>query len=227
MSKKSNFYKSEAWRNFRLIRIAENTSANNGILTCDYCHKPIVDTTACHIHHITELTEDNVSDPTIALSSKNTMCLHHECHNSVHHRYIGTPSRDLRKVFLVYGAPCSGKEEYVKSHCGDGDLVISIDRITECISATGKPSPEIDPIIFKVRATLLESVRRRIGRWKTAWIIDSAPSKARRSELCRQYRADPIYIESTEEECLKKRKADGRPEAVDTYIRQWFKDYKE
>lgn len=226
MTKKNLFYRSKDWQTFRKIKIAENISANGGILTCDYCHKPIVDTHACHIHHITELTDENVDDKLIALSSANTLCLHHECHNAVHRRYTGTPSRKLRKVYLIYGAPCSGKEDYVKTHAERGDLVVSIDRITECVSATKQASKDLDPILFKIRTTILDCIKRRIGKWTTAWIVDSAPSRARREEICKQYNAEPVFIDSTIEECLQRRKDEGRDEVVDEYITRWFKEYR-
>ena len=224
MSKKEAFYTSDQWRKFRLIRIDENIRDHDGVLTCEYCKQPINDASKCHIHHKIELNEDNVCDPLIALSSENTMCLHHECHNIIHSRYTGTPN--MRKVYLVYGAPCSEKEEYVDQHAKQGDLIVSIDRITKAIAGQGIPSHMIDPVIFKIRSALLDCIRRRIGTWSTAWIIEGAPSRAKRAELCRVYHAEPVYIESTQEDCLQRRKESHLPEKMDEYIIKWFEEFK-
>ena len=224
MSKKEAFYTSDRWKKFRLIRMDENIKYHDGVLTCEFCNRPITEVTKCHIHHKIELTEDNVGDPLIALSSENTMCLHHECHNIIHSRYTGTPN--MRKVYLVYGAPCSEKEDYVDKNAKQGDLIVSIDRITEAIAGQGIPSHLIDPVIFKVRSTLLDCIKRKIGTWSTAWIIESAPSRAKREELCRVFRADQVYIESTQEECLQRRKEKHLPDTIDEYIIKWFNEFK-
>lgn len=224
MSKKEAFYTSDQWRKFRLIRMDENIKYHDGVLTCEYCNHPITDVSKCHIHHKIELNEDNVDDPLIALSSENTMCLHHECHNIIHSRYTGTTN--MRKVYLVYGAPCSLKEDYVDQHAKQGDLIVSIDRITEAIAGQGIPSHLIDSVIFKVRSTLLDCIRRRIGTWSTAWIVEGTPSRAKREEISRVYRADQVYIESTQDECLQRRKEKHLPDTIDEYIIKWFNEFK-
>ena len=220
MTKRDAFYKSDKWRIFRQIRIDENLQQNGGVLTCEYCHKPISDQSKCHIHHKIELTDENVIDPTISLSSDNTMVLHHECHNAIHHRYTGTLSQKLRKVFLVYGPPCAGKDAYVRDHAEKGDIILSMDRLSQAVG-------QCDPVLFKMRAVLFDCIKRRVGNWQTAWIVESAPSRAKREELCRVYGAEHVYIEATEAECLQRRKDEKRPEKLDEYIREWFERYRE
>lgn len=222
--KLSHFYKSDKWQKFRQLRIAQNIDHNNGILVCDHCHKLIHAERDCEVHHIKHLTEENVGDGSISLSVENTQCVHHQCHNSIHKRYNGQTVE--KQVFLVYGPPFAGKESYVQAHASPTDLVVSMDRIQGMISSQGIPSKALNRVAFQIRSTLFDCIRRRIGQWDTAWIIQTAPSRQKRVEMCREFKAEPIYIESTLESCLRRRQEQGMSSEYDTFIRSWFKDYK-
>ncbi len=222
--KLSHFYKSDKWQKFRQLRIAKNINENHGVLVCEHCHKPIQTERDCEVHHVEHLTEENVDNGELSLSVENTMCVHHKCHNQLHRRYNGQKAE--KQVFLVYGPPFAGKESYVQAHASPTDLVVSMDRIQGMISSQGIPSKSLDKIAFQVRSTLFDCIRRRIGQWDTAWIIQTAPSRQKRVEMCREFKAEPIYIESTLESCLRRRQEQGMSSEYDTFIRSWFKDYK-
>lgn len=71
------FYASKAWNDLaRLIREQKH-------FICDKCGKP----GATQVHHIIELTPDNITNPSISLNPRNLMLLCSECHNKVHHRF--------------------------------------------------------------------------------------------------------------------------------------------
>lgn len=222
--KLSHFYKSDKWQKFRQLRIAKNIDQNHGVLVCEHCHKPIQTERDCEVHHIKHLTEDNVTDGELSLSVENTMCVHHQCHNQIHRRYNGQKAE--KQVFLVYGPPFAGKEMYVQAHASSTDLVVSMDRIQSAISSQGIPAKSLEKIAFQVRSTLFDCIRRRIGQWDTTWIIQTAPSRQKRVEMCREFKAEPIFVEATQEECLQRRQDLGMSSEYDGYIMKWFKDYK-
>ena len=39
------------------------------------------------MHHIIELTPDNINNPSISLNPRNLMLLCNDCHNRLHHRF--------------------------------------------------------------------------------------------------------------------------------------------
>ena len=70
------FYVSWKWRRFRQSRLA----MAGGL--CEECKARGKIKPAEEIHHKVELTARNVTDPQIALSIENTICLCKECHQA-------------------------------------------------------------------------------------------------------------------------------------------------
>lgn len=68
------FYNSTAWKEMRIL-----------ILTRDHylCTEPGCHRTAEEVHHIEELTKDNVNDISITLNPKNLKSLCSECHKRI------------------------------------------------------------------------------------------------------------------------------------------------
>ena len=83
-------------------------------IICGHCNKAIVSKYDCIGHHITHLTKENVNDYNISLNPDNVILVHHKCHNQIHNRFNGYKKK---RVFLVYGAPCSGKSTWVNKAC--------------------------------------------------------------------------------------------------------------
>ena len=69
------FYKSAAWQQAR----AQALIRDHGLCQTPGCFMP-----AQEVHHITELTPENISDPSIALSLDNLQSLCRECHHNKH-----------------------------------------------------------------------------------------------------------------------------------------------
>lgn len=80
-----SFYSSLAWK-----RCRELVKKRDAYLCVD-CMKKNKLTAAEEVHHIVELTPDNVTDPSIALDPSNLVSLCRECHRARHgarqHRY--------------------------------------------------------------------------------------------------------------------------------------------
>jgi hypothetical protein len=218
------FYRSTEWR--KLLSVLKNERQNEeGQIICEYCNKPIVKAYDMIGHHKTELTEENVNDFDVSLNPENIAFVHHRCHNFIHNKF----NDSYRKVYLVYGAPFSGIKEFVKDSKHDGDLVVDIDLIWNCISDCGlyvKPK-RLNAVVFKIRDQLLDAVRYRLGKWKTAYICGSYPLTADRERLCRELGAEEVLIESTPEECKNRLHAlELENEAeLEKFIDEWFEKY--
>lgn len=216
----NDFYRSPEWIAFRQVVINERAN-NEGLVICEHCGKPIIKAYDIIAHHCnTYLTEENVNDAKVSLNPDNIQLVHHVCHNKIHNKL----GHKEKKVYIVYGAPYSGKHTYVNDVCDKNDLVISMDRIWQCI---GGRDGRKNAVAFKVRNTLLECVKYRLGKWENAYIIGGYPLSSERQRLCRELGAEEIYIESTIGECMLKMVKDDNvnPHEYKQYIEDWFEKY--
>ncbi|MTK74006.1 HNH endonuclease, partial [Turicibacter sanguinis] len=127
-----SFYKSDKWIKFRLAYIGEHNPI------CADCQKFIIESKGLHLHHIEELTLENVNDANVSLNPDNIVILCHDCHNKRHQRFgYGYGNRKTKwdkGVYLVYGPPFAGKKTFVKEQMQPGDLVIELDLLYQALS---------------------------------------------------------------------------------------------
>lgn len=220
-----SFYRSKEWTEL-LTQLKQERLDEDGQIICEYCGKPIVRAYDIIGHHKKELNESNVLDYSISLAPENIALVHHACHNRIHNK-LGYSER---QVFLVYGAPLSGKTTYVRDNANAGDLIIDMDSIWECISGLPRyeKPPRLKTIVFKVRDTLIESVKYRYGKWNNCYIIGGYPLQPERERLAKELGAREIFIEAKKEDCLSRLESceDGRDKAEwAAYIEEWFARY--
>lgn len=174
----------------------------------------------------------NVNDPAISLNPENIMIVSHKSHNEIHNRFGGRIKPYQKKVYYVYGAPCSGKTSYVLDNMQKGDLICDIDRIWTAISGQPeyiKPN-DIKPAVFSVWNALLDNVKTRAGSWETAWVIEGGALLGDRMRRIETLGAESIYIDTPYEECMKRLEKDkDRAFVIDewkSYIETWFNQYQ-
>lgn len=220
-----NFYQSKAWVNLtqriRLERVNED-----GDLICEHCGRPIVKKFDAICHHKTYLDAANVNDAAIALNPDNIAVVHHACHNRIHEKFGAV----RREVYLVYGAPCSGKSTYVDDVMGQGDLIVDIDRIRQLISSAKNHVlvPSLNPVIFGIRDYLFDCIKVKKGYWHNAYIVGGFPMVSERERICNRLGAREIFIDTPKEECIRRlmNAQDGRDiEEWTKFIDQWFERY--
>lgn len=160
----NNFYKSKEWEAL-LEQLKLERVNSDGDIICEHCHKPIIKKYDIIGHHKEELTEGNVNNYDISLNSNNIMLIHFRCHNQIHERF---GYEQPKKVYIVYGSPCSGKSTWVRENATKDDLILDIDSIWECVSACDKyhKPNRLKANVFGIRDTMLDQVRCRIGQWK-------------------------------------------------------------
>lgn len=73
-----SFYSSGAWKKTREIILKRDA------YLCADCMKQNKLTPAEEVHHITELTPENINDPSVTLSPSNLVALCRECHRARH-----------------------------------------------------------------------------------------------------------------------------------------------
>lgn len=228
----SQFYTSSEWRKFRQIVIAERINPKDGILYDEYSGKPILQAYDIILHHKIELTMQNVNDRSISLNPENIMIVSMKSHNEIHNRWGGRIKAYQRKVYYVYGAPCSGKSTFVRENMQRGDLICDIDRLWQSISgqpAYIKPN-ELKPIVFNVRNTILDGIKTRAGNWQTAWVIEGGALIGDRMRRIDALGAEDIFIDTPKETCLTRLASDDSRQHVQAqwvdYIERWFSEYQ-
>lgn len=210
-----DFYRDDPWLNLLKILKLERVDAQGNII-CAHCGKPIIRKYDCIGHHTIELTEENYTDANISLNPDLIELIHHKCHNIIHNKlYSGN-----RQVFIVYGSPLSGKSSYVSEVMTEGDLVIDMDSIWQCVSGQPryvKPN-RLKSVVFAVRDNLLESVKYRRGKWLNAYVIGGYPFQAERERLVDTLGAREVFIDTPYEECVRR-----LMECEDRDIKEWEK----
>lgn len=236
MDAQQKFYKSDAWEKFRRVVISERTDAD-GFVRCAICGKPIVNKKDLIVHHKQELTAANVNDAMIALNPDNVECVHHGCHNKLHGRWQGGNGGwhpKPRQVFIVYGAPCSGKTTWVANHKTDNDLVVDLDSLWQAV--TGLPRYEkpgrLKSAVFRLRDELYDVVKYRSGKWQDAYIITGGAMRGDRERLKQLTGAtDTVYIEASKADCVARLEERNMNEDAHNawlgFIEDWFDKFQE
>lgn len=200
----NNFYCSDAWRNLREIVINERTDAD-GFIRDEVTGEPILNRYDVILHHKIPLTEGNVNDAGIALNPDNLMVVSHKTHNKLHDKF----GYVRKEIYLVHGSPYAGKHKFVRESMSEGDLIVDIDSIWECVSGKNifsKPA-RLNAVVFGVRDYLLDCVRVRRGKWNNAYIIGGYPLVSERDRLRAIYGARGVHIDTGREKCEERVKA--------------------
>lgn len=228
------FYKSKEWESFRQVIIAERTK-DDGYVYCEHCGKPILKPYDTIVHHKEELTEVNVNDYKIALNPENMMVVHFRCHNEIHERFGfnktgggSTYRPKQKKVYIVYGSPCSGKSKWVRENATENDIVVDIDSIYECISINEryKKPDRIKSVVFEMRDKMYDIIKYRSGKWNDAFIITGGALLGDRERLMQRVGADEmIFIDTPMGECLARAK-EKRSDEWYEYVLKWFETFQ-
>lgn len=225
------FYNSNEWRTFRAGLINERINPADGVLYDEFNGEALTKSYDTVLHHIKPLTMQNVNDYSISLNPKNIMIVSQRSHNEIHGRFGYCAQR---KVYYVYGAPCSGKTTFVNDIKGNSDLVVDMDNIWQCITGGArydKPNA-LKTNAFMIRDCLYQAIKTRAGKWERAFIITGGAVKSIREREIEAFGAEPIHIDTDINECLKRLYNDDTrtPTQKDEwkeYITKWFNDYTE
>lgn len=211
------FYKSKAWQDTRKLIIERD----NGL-----CQKCLTDTGEIvpgdEVHHKIWLRPTNINNPDITLNPDNLILLCRDCHIRIHkesthkkrkHNMINNGmyldehgNLQRQKVFIVHGAPGSGKTTYVKEHMDNGDLIVDLDNIKQAISLCNKteaPDNLLD-ISNDIKELLYKRIESKEVNAKTIWVIAGLPTRKQRSELASRLHAELIHIDTDISICIER-----------------------
>lgn len=217
----SDFYTSKEWTSFRKVYLGERL-AKDGELICDHCGKVILHPYEAILHHKIELDAVNVFNPDIALNPDNIMLVCPNSHNQIHQRWSYADRSKYVKV--VWGSPCAGKRAFVDESAGPKDLIIDMDRLYEAMT-TNEDRGAVKGNVLSIYHTLIDMVRTRNGRWRTAWIVRTLPLKVDRDNILREIGgAELIHIDTPMDECMTE--AQNRGGDWPDWVKQFWERYQ-
>ena len=229
----ASFYAGDDWAECKARVLRERVK--KGAVYCEHCGELVLkdfnpsernNAGAMVFHHKIILTLANVNNADISINPRNIAILHWKCHNVVHDRFTGQNTQPDQKVYLITGAPCSGKTTFARERMQAGDVLIDIDDIWQQISGQPryvKPN-SLKPIVFRTRAEQEEQVRIRSGTWRNAFVIKSLPLAMDRKREAEKLGAEVITIDTPRDECLERLRKNPNGRNVSEY-EKFINDY--
>lgn len=213
---RSDFYHSKEWQQFREYAITKKL-AEKGEIICASCGKAILNKGDIIAHHKKRLTNENYNDLSIALNLDNIEFLHKECHEMEHGRRLRF---GVKGVYLVYGAPLSGKSTIVREQANGDDFIVDFNSIQDCVGIE-RSRALLSPAL-QIREFCFSLIERRVGVWRRAFVVGGYPDSNERERLIERLGATPVFIDVSQEECLKRAKNDNEK----TWVKKWFETYE-
>ena len=226
-----SFYTSDEWSNCKK-QVFEERKRDDGTILCKDCGKVLKafnpqgneNKNAIVFHHEIEITDKNMNDYDISLNPERITVLCWRCHNERHNRFIGNRARS---VYIVVGAPLSGKTTYVRENMRAGDLIYDFDSLYEALSGCEryvKPKclfPIVDAVARELKAQI------KMMRQGTAWVIigKEGATQKQRQDLARELNGEVILMDCTKEECLRRLENDARGRDKHDwarFIEEWY-----
>lgn len=212
----SQFYTSAEWKRTRAEAIAR-TMNSRGFAVDEITGEEIIKACDVVVHHVIELTIENVNDFSVSLNLANLKVVSFKTHNEIHKRF----SSAQRKVYWVWGSPFAGKLEFVKRSMALGDLILDTNSIWDALDGSlGYVKPKsLNAVVFAIRNGVLDCVMTRNGQWRNAWVINSCYDKG----LIARLDAEPILIRSSFEDCMRKAQEVSQEQTV--FVQRWWDAY--
>ena len=131
-----------------------------------------------------------------------------------------------KNITIVSGAPCAGKNTYIKNNRSKGDIVWDFDAIHSALTEENSHQhiEKVRKYIFSMRNQFYKDLKTE--KELRVWIINSSPLKSVRENLAFDLDAEIIYIKRSQEDCLTVAD-DERPIEWKSYINSYFEKFEE
>jgi HK97 family phage prohead protease len=129
------------------------------------------------------------------------------------------------KVYVVHGAPCSGKKDYVAKHLGENDVVFDYDEVMAAVSGRPiyEPNRNLVSYCLDIRTLILKKALQRSGAEKT-WIITTRVGDDMKSQLS-DIPVKYVHIDTPKDECLQRLEQDEKRQPLAQELRQVIEEY--
>lgn len=114
-------------------------------------------------------------------------------------------------VYIVTGAPGSGKSYFVNQHAGEYDIVYDFDRIADALcpksGVHGNRRFMMD-LLMDIRKTVIRILSSGIGEWNNAYFITSSADPVQIRSWLKMMKAEEIHIDTPLDKCIENIMAD-------------------
>lgn len=133
----------------------------------------------------------------------------------------------MKKVYLITGAPGSGKSYYVSQHIKENDIVFDLDEINKALGGSlHDGSNKTLSISLAMRDAAIDTIASRKGAWDNAYFITATPRKADIESLKRKLNAEEIPMNRSIDEVKENILRDDTRADKDKHIKlvdEWYK----
>lgn len=139
---------------------------------------------------------------------------------------------DKRPIYIIDGAPGSGKTTYVKNHKQPGDIIVDMDMLAAALQGEFSTHPDYTPVmdaVISAREAIYNTIRNRTGKWKSAYIITSSSDAKRVQTIVEQLGGSLITMDVDLEQCINQIRNDPtrRDKERDILLAQeWYRHRK-
>ncbi len=125
-------------------------------------------------------------------------------------------------ITVITGPPCSGKTTYARQHARPGDIIIDFDDIAQALGSPVRHghADELARVAIAARSAAIKTAIDAGRRGVRAWIVDMAPTSARRRQY-EQAGARIVTLTAGRDE-LHRRAGAERPPRWHNLIDQWL-----
>ena len=120
-----------------------------------------------------------------------------------------------KNVYVVTGAPGSGKSHMVNQNMTKFDIVFDYDRIADAMSPFAGIHGNhmyMKEVLLAVRETVINCFASRSGEWHDAYFITASPDRNAVDQLIVRMNAVELHMKSTMDECITRiQNDDTRP----------------
>jgi HK97 family phage prohead protease len=140
-------------------------------------------------------------------------------------RPFGSTQGIKPKVFVVHGAPASGKTSYVMQHKGENDAIFDFNKVMAAVS--GMPPHQKNKNLISyctdIRDLIIKKALNKPSVDKT-WIITTNISDDMKGQLS-DIPVEYIHIDTPKEECLKRIEEDQERQPIADELREVVERY--
>ena len=138
-------------------------------------------------------------------------------------------SIDSREVFIINGAPGSGKTTWALQKMAPGDLLVDVDYLCAALCGTAALYTDHEPVLnlaLDLSERLYDVIEKRHGKWNRAFVVTASSDMQKVDALVNRLGGQLIQMDTTLDQCISNIENDsrriGKTELFSNLAREWF-----
>lgn len=138
-------------------------------------------------------------------------------------------NRASRSVYIINGAPGSGKTTWALQKMSPGDLLVDTDYLCAALCGTAALYTDHEPVLnlaLDLSERLYDAIEKRHGKWNNAFVVTASSDKQKVDALVNRLGGQLIQMDTTLDQCISNIENDsrriGKTELFSNLAREWF-----